>query len=452
MICSPGPAGRPESAHEAFRIMTSIDRDGLPEPSAQAQAASAALAQRIVERIDEAGGWIGFDRYMQDALYEPGLGYYSAPNPIFAEETGAGDFVTAPQMSALFGRCIAVQCAQWLEQVGGSIVEFGAGTGALAAQLLAAFDRTSVGPAEYVIVELSASLRERQRRTIAAAVPQWLDRVRWLDRLPESIEGVIVANEVLDAMPVRIFRRTDTQIGELGVVHDAGRFEWAERPADAEFAARVQERLHAAWTRYGHAGGDTPQTPEGQVQASGSAYVSELGEQAEAWVASVGSRLVRGAMLLIDYGFPRHEFYHPQRATGTLRCHYRHRAHDDPFRWPGLQDITAHVDFTAIAAAGRDAGLNLLGYASQARFLLDCGLLDAALSVPRDDPVRWTRETAAVQRLLSEAEMGELFKVIALGRGLEDDAVGFRSRDRRAALRIDAGKSTGPDLPGSGRC
>ncbi len=393
-------------------------------PAAPALAASQALVRRIGETIDAAGGWIGFDRYLQHALYEPGLGYYSGPNRVFGAE---GDFVTAPEMSSLFGGCVAVQCAQWLDEVGGGIVEFGAGSGALAAQVLSTLRDADSLPDSYAIVELSAPLRERQRRTIDAAGPGLLERVRWLDELPERIEGVVLANEVLDAMPVRVFRCAGADVLERGVTRvgdDA--LGWAERAADPRFAALVHERLREAWSVYA---GERI-----EVLREAAPYVSEIGEQAEAWVQTVGSRLARGAMLLIDYGFPRHELYHPQRDGGTLRCHFRHRSHDDPFLWPGLQDVTAHVDFSAVGDAAARAGLELLGFQSQARFLLDCGLLDACAAIPRDDLRAWTRETHAVQRLLSEAEMGELFKAIAFGRGVADDAVGFRSRDRRASL------------------
>lgn len=404
----------------------------LEPPDPHALADSGELVRRIAGEIDAAGGWIGFDRYMQRALYEPGLGYYSGPNRVFGAQ---GDFVTAPEMSSLFGRCVAAQCAQWLDGTGGAVVEFGAGSGALAAQILAALRDGDAVPDEYAIVELSAGLRDRQRRTIESAVPQLMGRVRWLDALPERIDGVVLANEVLDAMPVRVFRSLGDDVLERGVArgHD-GALDWSERPADAEFAARVRERLCEAREAYGDGGCPADRAPDASLRLAG-AYTSELGEQAEAWVATVGARLARGAMLLVDYGFPRREFYHPQRDAGTLRCHYRHRAHDDPFLWPGLQDITAHVDFSAVAGAASRVGLDMLGFASQARFLLDCGLLEAAAAIPRDDPRTWTRETAAVQRLLSEAEMGELFKAIAFGRGMPDDAIGFRTRDRRSTLQ-----------------
>jgi len=393
-------------------------------PSAQALADSHELARRIGEEIDAAGGWIGFDRYMQRALYEPGIGYYSGPNRVFGEE---GDFVTAPEMSSLFGRCIAAQCVQWLG-ADDEVVEFGAGSGALAVQVLSALRDARALPRSYAIVELSASLRERQRRAIAAAGDELLARVRWLDALPGRIEGIVLANEVLDAMPVRVFRWCEGDVFERGVKRAGGAaLDWSERPADGPLAERVRDRLREAWREYA---GDA----DGDLAPVAQDYASEIGEQAEAWVATVGARLARGAMLLVDYGFPRREFYHPQRDTGTLRCHFRHRAHDDPFLWPGLQDITAHVDFTGVAQAASRAGLDVLGFASQARFLLDCGLLDACAAMSRDDLRNWTRETHAVQRLLSESEMGELFKAIAFGRAVPDDAIGFRTRDRRACL------------------
>lgn len=412
----------------------------LPEPSVEALAVSRELARRIDEAIDAGGGWIGFDRYMQFLLYEPGLGYYAGGSRKFGRE---GDFITAPEMSPLFGRCVARQCREFLEQAPGSIVEFGAGSGALAAQVLESLHAERAAPARYCIVELSGELRERQRSTLEQRVPALLERVEWLDALPQRIEGVVLANEVLDAMPVRLFRWTAGAVCERGVARakggsgrtgdrdvpdsayradrtDFARFEYADRPADPDFAFRVRSLLADAWS----GSDEAPQD-----------YVSEVGEQAQAWVETVGARLARGALLLLDYGFPRREFYHPQRNGGTLQCHYRHRVHGDPFVWPGLQDVTAHVDFSAVHDAALRAGLAPLGYNSQARFLLDCGLLEAFDALASDDARTRVRQAQAVQQLLSEAEMGELFKAIAFGRDVPDRASGFSTRDRRDVLQ-----------------
>ncbi|UCE30043.1 MAG: SAM-dependent methyltransferase [Burkholderiales bacterium] len=386
---------------------------GLPVPEPSALEASAALAAEIAARIDGEGGWLGFDAFMQLALYAPGLGYYTGAASKFG--TG-GDFVTAPTLTPLFGECVARQLAQWFgacgfEPTGLSrhVLEFGAGDGSLAADLLVALDGLGAGPERYAILELSAELRARQRARIAARAPAALDRVHWLDRLPERFEGVVLANEVLDAMPVRLVRVLGQQVLERGVALAQARLTYADRPADAGLRAEVLSRLaEAGWSP----GADTD-------------YVLEIGEQAEAWVAEIGSRLARGALLIIDYGFPRRELYHPQRAVGTLMCHYRHRAHGDPFAWPGLQDITSHVDFTALARAGEAAGLLLCGYTSQARFLLNTGILDALARTPAEAVREYAPQAHAVQRLLSEAEMGELFKAMVLTRSLPGEPIGF---------------------------
>ncbi|MFO1197929.1 MAG: SAM-dependent methyltransferase [Burkholderiaceae bacterium] len=396
----------------------------LPSPAEPALAASARLVERIAARIAAAGGWIRFDEFMQAALYEPGLGYYAGGSRKFGAQ---GDFVTAPELSPLFGACVARQCAQWFGHVPARLWEFGAGSGALAAQVLVELERLGVADVDYAIVELSGELRERQRSTIGAAAPRASARVRWLDAWPASMAGVVLANELLDAMPARAFRWRRGDVLERGVrVRDAGgngaaaAFEWAERPADAGFEQRVRAALAGP---IGEAGSDWPDT-----------YDGELGEQALAWVAEAGRRLERGALLLVDYGFPAHEFYHPQRGTGTLMCHYRHRAHGDPFLWPGLQDITVHVDFTALALAAQGAGLDVLGYASQAAALLNLGLLERFEPEAGDDALARARRAQSVHVLIGDAEMGELFKFVALGRGLPDDAIAFARADRRHRL------------------
>lgn len=402
--------------------MTRFDA-ALPPPTAEALAASEALAAGIAARIEAEGGWLGFDAYMRMALYEPGLGYYTGGSRKLG---AAGDFVTAPELSGLFGACLARQCAAWFAGCAPRVIEFGAGSGALAAQLLGAFARLGMAEVEYLIVELSGELAARQRERIARDCPDALPRVRWLDALPEHIEGVVIGNELLDAMPVRAFELVPAEVGgaprvlERGVVCAGSGFAWGVRAAPEPLARQVLARLTQG------AGIDDLATH---------ACVGEIGEQAEAWVGEVGRRLVRGAMLLIDYGFARPAFYHVQRSMGTLMCHYRHRAHGDPFLLPGLQDITAHVDFTAIAQAGLAAGLTVLGFSAQARLLLDLGMLDElAVRIASADAAVRARETRAAQQLLSEAEMGELFMALALGRGLDDPGPGFAHGDRPLAL------------------
>jgi SAM-dependent MidA family methyltransferase len=384
------------------------------EPANQdATEQSRQLVDRIVSDIDTEGGWIPFDRFMQRALYEPGLGYYAAkPGKIGPR----GDFVTAPEISPLFARALAAQVAQAFEQAPPRLVEFGAGSGALAAELIAELARLGIAPESYGIVEVSADLKaEQQSRLLqarsrttghAGANPEIL----WLDAPPDAFEGVIVANEVLDVMPVKLFARRSGQTLERGVQADGGQLRWAERPAQADLRDAVA-RIEA----------DAGALPEG--------YVSEVSLVARAWVATLSRWLRRGLVLLIDYGFPRHEYYHPQRAMGTLMCHFRHRAHDDPLWLPGLNDITAHIDFTAMARAARDAGLDVLGYTSQARFLLDCGLLELLR-----EAAPGASGTADALRLLSEAEMGELLKVLAVGRGIEGPLLGFATGDRSHRL------------------
>ena len=394
----------------------------LPPPDPDARAASDRLALRIAERIAAAGGRIGFDAFMQAALYEPGLGYYSGGARKFGP---AGDFVTAPEISPLFGACLAAQCDEWFAHAPAVVHEFGAGSGALAADLLAELERRGRPPEAYRIVEVSGELRARQRDTIAARAPSMLARVEWLDAWPERLDGVVLGNELLDAMPARVFRLAGGDVLERGVavaaeVEGVPRFGWADAPADAAFAQRVRALLADVIAQ---AGEHWPQE-----------YVGEVGEQALAWVREAAARMHRGALLLLDYGFPRHELYHPQRVAGTLMCHYRHHAHVDPFLLPGLQDVTVHVDFTGVALAGVDAGLELLGYTSQARLLLNLGLLETLARTPVGQGLAYARQAQSVQTLVSEAEMGELFKAIALGRGMPPEAAGFLRGDRSASL------------------
>ncbi len=386
----------------------------LPRPDADACAHSARVGAHIAAEIAAAGGWITFARYMELALYAPGLGYYAAGATKFG---AAGDFVTAPEMTPLFGAALAVQVALILDAAPRrEIVELGAGSGRLAADLLVALAARGASPSRYAILEPSPDLRERQRATIARDAVQELARVEWLSALPPAIDGAVIANEVLDALPPQLVARQRGTIFERGVAVAAGAdggaaFAWEDRPADARVAALAAARFPA--------GGD---------------YLSEINPAAEALVQMIGRRLVGGAMLLIDYGFPAAEYYHPQRNAGTVMCHYRHRAHADPFSWPGLTDITAHVDFSAIAAAGARAGLQVAGFAPQAAFLLGCGILDALAAVGAPESLAYAKAAAPVQKLLSPAEMGELFKVLALAKS---DAIawpGFALGDRSPRL------------------
>jgi SAM-dependent MidA family methyltransferase len=365
------------------------------------------IALVIAEEIRRCGGWIGFERFMAMALYQPGLGYYSGGDRQFGALPSSGsDFITAPELSPLFGRALARQVAQALAATGTREVwEFGAGSGALAVQLLQTLDALGATVDRYTIVDLSGTLRERQRQRLAQEVPQLADKVRWIDTLPATFEGVVVGNEVLDAMPVVLVAWDGVQWQERGValdeVAEVPQFVWADRPT----ALRPPVDL-----------GFVPGT------------VTELPRQASAFLATLAAGLARGAAFFIDYGFPEHEFYHPQRTGGTLMCHRGHQADPDPLHDIGLKDLTTHVDFTAIALAGQDAGLEVLGYISQARFLFNCGLLADLESAD-------LRGRAMAQKLVTEHEMGELFKVIGFVTEAHTfEAIGFSVGDRSHTL------------------
>jgi SAM-dependent MidA family methyltransferase len=388
--------------------MPLLMRPELPTPSADAQAASRALAARIAARIEAGGGWLPFAEFMDMALHLPGLGYYAGGSLKFG---AAGDFVTAPELTPLFGQALARQVAQVLAAVPEpSYLEVGAGSGRLAADMLLALEALDALPERYAILELSGELCARQQATIAAAAPHLAARVEWLDALPERFSGCVVANELLDALPTHAVAWRAEGLMERGVVLAEEGFAWAERPARGALAEAMA------------------------ALAVAPPYAGEVGLAVRAWVAEWGQRLERGALLLIDYGLPRHELYHPLRDGGTLRCHYRQRSHDDPFWWPGLSDITSHIDFTAVAEAGYDAGLDVLGYTNQASFLVDCGIGELFAARQRDGGEQALRASGAVQVLLSPAEMGELFKVIALGKGIGAPLLGFARGDRRHAL------------------
>jgi SAM-dependent MidA family methyltransferase len=392
-----------------------IKQTDLPEASSDALAASAALMRNIAAEITAGGGWMSFARYMELALYAPGLGYYSGGSRKFG---GEGDFVTAPELTPLFGQALARQVAQVVAASGPTVIEAGAGSGRLAADLLVTLAALGRAPERYRILELSGELRARQQATLAEHSPEFLDRVEWLDELPQRFSGCLLANEVLDAMPTHALRWDAVSpaptILEQGVGLADGRLTRVERAATGALLAAANEL---------------------PVQAP---YRGEISLAARAWVAEMAHRLDQGALLLIDYGLPRHELYHAHRDGGSLRCHYRHRVHDDPFWLPGLCDITSHVDFTAVAEAGFDAGLEVLGYTSQTSFLINCGigelLATRKVGAGETADVADLRASGAVNVLISPNEMGELFKVIALGRGMPAPLLGFSRGDRVHAL------------------
>lgn len=379
----------------------------LPEPTPEARAHSDRVVAHIREEIAASGGWISFARYMELSLYAPGLGYYSAGSRKLGK---AGDFVTAPEISPLYGQTFARQLDQVLESGLSEVLEVGAGSGALAATLLEELERSGRLPRNYLILELSADLRERSRDTLAARVPHLLERVAWLNRLPPSFSGVVLGNEVLDAMPVTVVRVEDGRIEEGGVGVRNGRLDWSWRIASGEALAAARAL----------------NLPEG--------FRTEIQLAALGFVRTLAPVLEKGVAFFVDYGFPTREYYHAQRKDGTLMCHYRHHAHSDPFFAPGLQDITCHIDFSAVARAARENGVDLLGYTSQAQFLINCGITEVMSRTPARDSTKFLPLANQANRLTSVVEMGELFKVIALGRGFPAPLLGFSEGDRRQAL------------------
>lgn len=385
-----------------------------PQPDSYACVHSERLVARIREHIEAAGGAISFDEYMDLALYAPGLGYYTAGARKFGE---AGDFVTAPEVSSLFGKCLARQCAEVFAELGeGDVLELGAGSGTMAADVLAELDALDRLPAHYFILEVSAELRERQRETLDAAVPHLVERVEWLNAPPARFRGVLLANEVLDALPVSRFRISEDGFAEQAVTWNGERLASSWRPADDGLAGELRALL-----------ADLPAPLD-------LPYVSEISRRLPAFIRTFAESLEAGLMLFIDYGYPRAEYYLPERREGTLMCHYRHRAHDDPFVYPGLQDITAFVDFTAVAAAGVDCGLELHGFTSQAQFLLGGGLYDVLPNVEPGDTVRSLVISQEVQKLTMPGEMGDRFKVLGLSRDVTGLVTGFSLKDLASAL------------------
>lgn len=391
---------------------------GLPEIDPISKEHSKQVKQFLIEKINESPNQtISFEKWMDYALYAPGLGYYVAGNTKLGATSLEGDFTTAPELSPIFGFTLAQQVVQILKGCReNNILEFGAGSGALADAVLTALQGLDID-AKYYILEVSPELKQRQQKRLA----KYGDKVIWLEQLPVDFIGCVLANEVLDAMPVTMFSWVQESTNDEGNLHelfvtydvDSDAFMWVGQAAAPEVAAKITKRV--------------PPYP---------GYISEINLRAEAWIKQMASWLKQGAAIIVDYGFPQHEYYHPQRAQGTLMCHFRHHAHDNPLVLPGIQDITAHVDFTAMADAAVDNGLDVLGYASQAQFLLNCRIdiaMEQFVKLNNSNP---NQSLSAIQKLLSEAEMGELFKVIAIGKNLDIEypLLGFSNKDRRNSL------------------
>jgi SAM-dependent MidA family methyltransferase len=385
----------------------------LPTPSVEAQKHSQQLITLIQKTINAQKGWISFAEFMHLALYAPSLGYYSAGSQKFGDsKTGGGDFVTAPQISPLFAQTLSNQIVPVLNITQGNILELGAGTGKLAADILLTLAENGSAPTRYFILEVSDHLRQVQMETLQNKLPQDLvQRVEWLTELPSNFNGVMIGNEVLDAIPVHIVHVKDGGIYERGIVIEGEEFAWQDMVLSEQSLFDVVSKLNL---------------PEG--------YVTEVCPAASGLITSLAHSLQQGIILMIDYGFSAREYYHPQRNQGTLMCHYQHYAHSDPFINLGLQDITAHVDFTSMAHAGVNNGLALSGFCSQAQFLMNCGILELMSQVSPHDMARYAPLAAAAQKLLSPAEMGDLFKVIAFSKNIDEPLVGFVSGDKSHTL------------------
>lgn len=384
--------------------------DTLPTPSAEALAHSKQLQAVIAKKIETQGGAISFHDFMQAALYEPSLGYYVAG----LRKIGAqGDFVTAPEISPLFSQCLANQCAQILTELGtSSILELGAGSGLMAAQILLHLEKCACLPEHYFILDLSPDLQVRQRETLEQYAPHLLSKVQWLSSLPtEPFQGVILGNELLDAMPIELFTVTEHGIHTVQVAWNKDQFTWLTTPSmQADY---IQNLLATDLVL---------------------PYTSEYNPALTPWMHSLADCLATGALILIDYGYERADYYHPERNQGTLLCHYQHRVHDQPLIYVGLQDLTASVDFTAVAEAGVEAGLQLAGYTSQAAFLANSGLEDLFIEALHQNPQANYQLAQQIRSLSLPSEMGERFKVIALTKGFTTPLLSFRLGDRQHRL------------------
>jgi len=384
-----------------------MDATSLLDPEPDALERSRALSALIAHEIDQKGGVLGFDRFMDLALYHPRLGYYTSDSPIFG---AVGDYITAPESGQLFANCIARQCMEVLDRLGGAITEYGAGSGRLACGLLQTLQKLDFVPDRYLIVEKSSRMRRRQRALLRKCVPELFDRVRWYDEHPkERMCGVVIANELLDAMPVKRFTVSQGEIRELGVGLRGDSFSW--RPMETTLTT-ASDSARNYWLRL----------PDD--------YVSEFNPNLVQWLNGVAKNARQSVVLLIDYGYPRHEYLHESRPNGTLKCHYQHRTHGDPFLYPGLQDITAAVDFTTVAETAIEFGFDVVGFTTQTRFLISCGLEGVMKNDQTDDPVLLYERGQEAKRLLLPSEMGQACKVMALAMQFNHPLLGFGTDER----------------------
>jgi SAM-dependent MidA family methyltransferase len=376
------------------------------QPDEIALSLSQRLQQVICDEISS-HGTIPFDRFMELALYAPGLGYYAAGSHKFG---ASGDFITAPELSPLFSRCLANQCQQILSETGGSILEFGAGSGVMAADILKQLQQLQSLPEKYFILDLSPDLKQRQLETLQARVPELLDRVEWLNQMPKKFDGVVVANEVIDAMPVSVFKTGTDQVFEQYVDCVENNLELTWRPASLQLQQAVENI----------------QRHNGRLPEN---YLSEVNARVDGWLAGLSECMGQGAVLLIDYGYTAKEYYMAERNMGTLLCHYQHQAHDDPLMLVGLQDITASVDFSDVASKARVQGFSIAGYTTQAHFLMANGIEQMILETSPEDSENFYRVSQAVKRLMMPSEMGERFKVLGLQKNMSSALSGFSVRN-----------------------
>ena len=401
----------------AFGTFSNNDSDyvELPVPANVAIEHSKKVCTRIQKEIIEQQGSISFNQFMELALYEPGLGYYAAGSTKLGE---SGDFITAPELSSVYSFCLARQCQQVLNVINkGKILELGPGTGKMACDILQELERLNCLPDEYLLLETSADLRKRQQEQIKKNAPHFKGIIHWLDALPtKKFNGIIIANEVLDAMPVHRFVVHDDNMEELYVCFEEDKFVWVQKPLNEELRLETEKEIKAL----------TDKLPQG--------YTSEINTNIQPWINSLADFFQQGVMLFVDYGYPRQEYYHSQRVDGTLLCHYRHRVHADPFFYPGLQDITSSVNFTRVAEAAINAGLEVRGYTTQAHFLMSCGLEDIIKQQESSNETDSVKLSGQVRMLTMPGEMGERFKVIALTKNMDILLLGFQFVDLRAKL------------------